>query len=150
MAKTTRIKAGGEGSGAIRVEGVSELAASLNALGPGMAKGLRVANKAAATTAATAAKAKAGSLGGVAAHVAPSITASAGVKSASVGFGGAAYPMGPGAEFGGRGRPTTQQFQPWRGTQGYFVFPAIRHEAPAITEEYLKAFDIIAREVGLR
>jgi hypothetical protein len=149
MAKSTRIKAGA-GEGAIRVVGVTELAASLKALEPALAKGLRVANKLAATTVRDAAKSKASGLGGVAAHVAPSITASAGLKSASVGLGGAAFPMAAGAEFGGRGRPTTQQFQQWRGTQGIFLFPTIRKEGPAITEEYLKTFDVISREVGLR
>ena len=31
-----------------------------------------------------------------------------------------------GAEFGGQGRPTTQQFLPHKGTTGYFLWPAVR------------------------
>jgi hypothetical protein len=31
-----------------------------------------------------------------------------------------------GAEFGGRGRPTTQQFLPHLGTVGYAFWPAVR------------------------
>lgn len=149
MAKSIRLKAG-EQDGAIRVTGVSELAAALKAMEPGMERQLRVANKEAATLVASGAKGAATALGGVAAHVAPSITASAGVKSASVGLGGPAYPMAAGAEFGGGRRPTTRQFKPWLGHEGYFLYPTIRRDSEAIREEYLKAFDMLAREVGLK
>lgn len=44
-----------------------------------------------------------------------------------------------GAEFGGRGRPTTQQFQPHRGTQGYFLWPTIRARSDDIQERYSEA-----------
>jgi hypothetical protein len=47
-----------------------------------------------------------------------------------------------GAEFGGRRRPTTQQFLPWRGSgegAGYFLWPAIREDSDWIDEQYSEA-----------
>lgn len=44
-----------------------------------------------------------------------------------------------GAEFGGQRRPTTQQFDPWRGNStgaGYFLWPTIRGESASIVERY--------------
>lgn len=44
-----------------------------------------------------------------------------------VGSGGARMPdVFYGAEFGGRKRPTTQQFLPHRGQRGYFLYPTAR------------------------
>ena len=39
-----------------------------------------------------------------------------------------------GAEFGGRGRRTTQQFQPHLGGRGYFMFPQLRSDEDRIEE----------------
>ena len=44
-----------------------------------------------------------------------------------------------GAEFGGRGRPTTQQFLPWRGNDtgaGYFLWPTVRGDRQFISDAY--------------
>lgn len=144
MAKSTRLK-----DDAVRVEGLNELILRLKALETGAEVGIRLANKASATLVAHGAIGAAQSLGGVAAHVAPSIKASAGVKSGSVAFGGGDYPMGAGAEFGGQGRPTTQQFQPHRGTTGYFVYPTIRRDSEAINTTYRESLDRVIREAGL-
>jgi hypothetical protein len=49
-----------------------------------------------------------------------------------------------GAEFGGKARPTTQQFATWRGsseTAGYFLYPAVRAHAPDTGREYSEALD---------
>lgn len=145
MAKTTRIKAGAD-DGAIRVEGLSELILRLKALETGAEVGIRLANKATASLVATGAQGAASGLGGVAAHVAPGIKATAGIKSGSVSITGDAA---AGAEFGGRGRPTTQQFQPWRGTQGYFLWPTIRRDSEQINTTYRAALDRVIKEAGL-
>lgn len=151
MARSTRQKVGAE-QGGIRLDGLDETIAALKKLENGAEKGVRVANKEAATKVATGATSAAISLGGVAAHVAPSIKASAGIKSGSVSFGGDDYPMGAGAEFGGGRRKTTRQFKPWRGSggnAGYFVYPTIRRESADIRETYEQAMERIMREAGL-
>ena len=134
----------------VRVEGLDELNRTLRALGGREFQAeLRAAGKEIATEVASDATGKAYSLGGVAAHVAPSISASAGFTSAGVSFGGAAHPAAMGAEFGGQGRPTTQQFKPFRGHEGYFVYPAIRDNSEEIERTYLAAVDNILKRHGL-
>lgn len=132
-------------TGTVRVEGLRELSKALKQLeDKNLGKELQKANKAAATTVAKDATGAAYSLGSTAAHVAPSIKASAGRMSASVSIGGASHPAAAGAEFGGQGRPTTMQFQPWRGAgsnAGYFLYPTIRRDADKIVEEYTAALD---------
>jgi hypothetical protein len=145
MAKSTRIKAGAE-DGAIRVEGLNEMILRLKVLEKGSEVGIRLANKQAASTVAGHASGAAASLGGVAAHVAPSIKATAGVKSGSVSISGDAA---AGAEFGGRGRPTTQQFKPWLGHTGYFLYPTIRRDSEAINTTYRAALELVIKEAGL-
>lgn len=140
-----------QSSAGVRVQGLAELNRALRALGGREFQAeLRTAGKEIATEVAGDAQAKAYSLGGVAAHAAPSISASAGFTSAGVSFGGGAHPEAMGAEFGGRGRPTTQQFQPHLGTRGYFVFPAIRDNNEFITNTYLGAVDEILRRHDLK
>jgi hypothetical protein len=78
--------------------------------------------------------------------VAPSIKATAGVKSGSVSISGDAA---AGAEFGGRGRPTTQQFKPWLGHTGYFLYPTIRRDSEAINTTYRAALELVIKEAGL-
>lgn len=50
-----------------------------------------------------------------------------------------------GAEFGGGRRATTRQFRRHLGTEGYFFYPTLRDDAPAMTQEWLTALDGIAR-----
>lgn len=138
-------------SAGVRITGLDEVNKALKALGGReFQTELREAGKEVATEVADDARSKAYSLGGVAAHVAPSISASAGFTSAGVSFGGAAHPAAMGAEFGGQGRPTTQQFKPHRGTTGYFVYPAIRDNNEFITNTYLEAVDTILRRHDLK
>lgn len=53
-----------------------------------------------------------------------------------------------GAEFGGRGRPTTQQFRPWRGTTGYGFYPALRQHGHIIIDGYKDTLDQLAVRWG--
>ncbi len=142
----------GTAEGGIRVEGLNELVARLKVLEAGSEVAVRLANKEAATFVTAGARAAASALGGVAAHAAPSLKASAGVKSAGVALGGGDHPEALGAEFGGGRRPTTQQFKPWRGngaTAGYFLYPTIRRDHEKIDETYRAALDKIIKEAGL-
>ena len=137
-------------TGAVRVEGLTELNRALKAIGPELQKELKATNLSVAEMVAGDAKAAAYSLGGVAAHVAPSIQAKGYTTSAAVSGGGPTYPMFGGAEFGSI---RFKQFKPWRGNgsdAGYFVYPAIRQDADRITTEYTDAIDDLMRKVGLK
>lgn len=144
MARSQRIK-----TGAIEVHGLAQLNRALRELDSDLPKELRSTNKKVAEKVASGARGRAQSLGGVAAHVAPSLRATAGVRSAGVAGGGAAYPMFGGAEFGSYRYP---QFKPWRGNgsdAGYFLYPEIRDEAPNIEDEYREALNDLIRKAGL-
>lgn len=136
-------------SGEIKVRGLTELNAALRAIGNEAQGELRDASRVVANIVADDARANAYALGGVAAKVAPSIRASAGVRSAGVGFGGAAFPFAGGAEFGSL---RYKQFKPWRGNQsdaGYFVYPSIRSNSERIAEEFADAVDDLLRRHDL-
>jgi hypothetical protein len=144
MARSQRIK-----TGAIEVHGLRELNRALKQVEGGTPNALRDTNKKVAQTVTTKARSNAASLGGVAAHVAPSLSAVAGATSAGVAGGGARYPMFGGAEFGSI---RYKQFAPWRGNgpdAGYFLYPAIRDEAPHIEEQYAEALNELTRKAGL-
>lgn len=133
-------------TGDIKVTGLAELNKALKAIGPDARKELKQASKRAADLVAGSTTSTARSLGGVAAHAAPSIKATASMTgSAAVSIGGPGYEMAGGAAFGGRGRPTTQQFQPFRGRQGYFLYPDIRDNADEIESVYVSAIDDIIK-----
>lgn len=88
---------------------------------------VRRANEATAADVAARARILAMSLGSVHAHVASGIVPQGPIVGLDVG----AQPAIMGAEFGGRGRPRTMQFPPWRGAgpgAGYMLFPTLRHE----------------------
>lgn len=51
-----------------------------------------------------------------------------------------------GAEFGGRRRPTTQQFRQHRGRRGYAFYPALRHHTDDLIRAYLDGLDRLALE----
>lgn len=53
-----------------------------------------------------------------------------------------------GAEFGGRRRPTTQQFLRHRGRQGYFFWQAVRDSKSFIVEEYSNEIERILKELA--
>lgn len=111
---------------------------------------LREASLDIASDVAGKAAARARMVGGVAVYVAPTIKAKQDRIPKVVMGGLTKLPgrTGPnqtvgnvmwGAEFGGRRRPTTQQFQPWRGNStgaGYFLWPTIRAQSASIVERY--------------
>ena len=137
-------------TGTVKVDGLRELNAALRDLGGNdLAKELTAASRQVAEFVAADAKAAAYSLGGVAAHVAPSIGVRASRQSAGVALGGARYPMAGGAEFGSY---RYRQFKPWRGNSsdaGYFVYPAIRRDADRIETEFTDAVGDLIKRVGL-
>lgn len=139
-------------TGTVAVHGLPELSRALRSIDADLVKELRDTNKEVANDVKDGAQAKAYSLGGVAAHVASSLSANAGQQSAAVAGGGTAHPAFGGAEFGGQGRPTTQQFKPWRGSgegAGYFLYPTIRDKAPQIEDAYLRGLEQLLRKVDL-
>lgn len=85
-------------------------------------------------------------VGGVAVHVAPTIRSRRDRIPKVIMGGGSRLPSGGvvgdviwGAEFGGGRRPSTRQFDPWRGSgqgAGYFLWPTVRAEHDAILDEY--------------
>lgn len=154
MASSKKIK-----TDTVQVEGLAELNKALKSLGPDMQKKLVAANRNVAQFVASDARGAAQALGGVAGHVAPSIKAVGGGRSAGVAFGGARYPMAPGAEFGaGQGLTRKRssgsylgfnQFDEWRGNgqdAGYFVYPTIRQDADRIESEWTKSVDELLKE----
>lgn len=145
-----RVNASSQG---VRVQGLNELNRALRELGGReLQKELKETGLGVAREVADDARAGAFALGSVAAKAAPSVNAAARFTGAGVSIGGAAYPFAGGAEFGGGRRPTTQQFEPWRGNgsnAGYFVYPAIRENADTIAEGYLGAVEDVARKHGL-
>lgn len=86
---------------------------------------------------------------GVAPKVAGSVKARAQQAGASVQFGGPAVPFAWGAEFGGQRRPTTKQFQPWRGSgnsAGYMFYPTVRVEREHLADDVAELIDRLTHE----
>jgi hypothetical protein len=54
-----------------------------------------------------------------------------------------------GAEFGGRGRRTTQQFLRHRGRQGYFFWQAVRDSNSYIAKEYVASIERVMEKLGI-
>lgn len=136
-------------TGAVQVEGIVELNRALKGLGPEFNGEMRKVSKIVADLEAADSKAAAYTIGGVAAHVAPSLKPSAGALSAAVSMGGGAYPMAAGAEFGS---DKYKQFKPWRGggmDAGYFLYPTIRHDLDRIETKYSQGMDDLLRRAGL-
>lgn len=52
-----------------------------------------------------------------------------------------------GSMFGGQGRPTTQQFEPFRSA-GYWFWPTLKGNFPQTLEAFESVVDAIAREWG--
>lgn len=141
-----KINAKGQG---VQVKGLTELNRALKALGPEVRAELKAANVEVGQMVANDARSIAQGLGGVAAKVAPSINATKTQAGAGVSFGGAAYPMAGGAEFGSY---RYKQFKPWRGNgsdAGYFVYPAIRQDSDEIAETYIERIDDLMRKHDL-
>jgi hypothetical protein len=141
-----KFNAKGEG---VNVEGLAELRRALKAVSATAPKELNAASKQVATFVADDARSTAEGLGGVAAKVAPSVRGSGTARGGAIALGGSSYPMALGAEFGGQGRPTTQQFKPHKGRTGYFVYPAIRANSDRIADTYTELLDDLMRKYDL-
>lgn len=133
----------------LNVEGLADLRRDLKAISADAPKELVEASKEIASFVADDARDKAAGLGGVAARVADTVKGSGTARGGAITLGGAAHPEALGAEFGGRGRPTTQQFQPHKGRTGYFVYPAIRDNADEIESAYVEKLDDLFRRHDL-
>jgi hypothetical protein len=137
----------------IRVEGLAELRADLKSLDSKLPRELTKVGREVAKFVTADAKSAALTLGGVAAHVAPSLKPTATATSAGVKLDTAAFPEAAGAEFGGQRRDTTMQFQPWRGSDsnaGYFLYPQIRANSERIVDEFTAGVDRVMTKAGLK
>lgn len=132
----------GAGVGA---DGLDDLRRDLRGFAAALPGELDEASREVADLVAGDAQSLAEGLGGTAGHVAPSVQA----DGESVTLGGTAYPMAAGAEFGGRGRPTTQQFEPYRAA-GYFLYPAIRRNDERIESTYVDHIGDLQRRYDLQ
>lgn len=90
-----------------------------------------------AQTNAAKIRAEAGRAGRQAARAARSVSASGPEIS-----GGGPFFMG--SVFGGQGRPTTQQFKPYVGGDGYWFFTSLSGGYPAAVEMFAQVIDDIA------
>lgn len=102
---------------------------------------LRAASADIARDVAADARNRAERLGGVARHVAPSIKDMRD-RVPKIRLGGSGYPMAFGAEYGGQRRPTTRQFQPFRGSgqgAGYFLWRTVHDQNARINDRYSEA-----------
>lgn len=132
-------------TGVVRVEGLKDFQRELRKLDAALPRELRKANIEAAEVVAKPARARAESQGSTAAKVAPSIKAAGEQRRSKITLGGPRFPMALGAEFGGQGRPTTQQFRPHRGTEGYFLYPTVRDTREPFIDAYEDALDRLMR-----
>jgi hypothetical protein len=134
---------------AIDVEGLAPLLRAFNNYGREANAELRTASRKVAQYAVDGAQTRGASIGRQAALAATSLRTTSDRVPALI-YGGAKRvgkrktPVGTlifGAEFGGRGQPTTQQFLPHRGRDGYFLFPTLRAQGHAATAVWLAALD---------
>lgn len=134
---------GAQTDGPVLVEGLRDLQRELRAIDGAWPRELRAANKAAADLVAEGTRASFLSRGGSAPMVANTVKALAQQRSASVKIGGGNSVGGQvamGNEFGGRGRPTTQQFPSFK-RGGYSLFPTVKEKREEVIAAYDKAID---------
>lgn len=122
----------------VRGESASEFKHDLDNVSDALPEEMAKADRDVAEQVAKDARAEAYSIGGVAAHVAPSIE----TDGAEVRLGGGPqWAMAAGAEFG---RDDFAQFKPYTGSgdsAGYFLYPAIERTAGEQIERYAEAAD---------
>lgn len=129
----------------VDLDDLDDLRHDLRTAAAGLQREIDEADHDVAELVAGEATSRAQALGGTAGHVAPSV----GTEGPAVVLGGTAYPMAAGAEFGGQGRPTTQQFQPYR-SEGYFLYPAIRSSDQQIEATYVDHIGDLMRKSDLQ
>lgn len=125
----------------IQFEGLADFRRDLKAIDPALVKELGREYKTIGDMLRSEASDRALALGGVAAKAAPAVTSTARTQDVALrlrsAVAGEEFALG--AEFGGGSRPTTRQFQPWRGRgadAGYFLYPAIRDNSAQIIEQF--------------
>lgn len=128
-------------------QGLNKLNRDLKAISKDAQRELNEANVRIAKKEGSRAQAAAFALGGVSALVAPGIVGSGGNAWAGIRLG--SHPAALGAEFGGQGRPTTMQFRPHRGTEGYAVYPTIRRDSEDIEREWTESITDLMDRHGL-
>ncbi len=132
-------------SEAVSVIGLAEFQRELRQVDSKLPRELRTAGNEAAGNIVSDAQGRASAQGGALGKAAPSIKAASQQRNAAVAIGGGSYPFALGGEFGGQGRPSTMQFQPHRGTQGYALYPAIRSGRAEFMETYADMIDRLMR-----
>lgn len=132
-------------SGSVRVVGLADFQRELKAADAKLPRELAAANRAAAEMVAAKARRKASGQGSVAAKSGPSIKAAGEQRRSKITLGGPKFPFALGAEFGGQGRPTTQQFKPFNGGEGYFLYPTIRDTRDEFIDVYGTLIDHLMR-----
>lgn len=126
----------------LNIKGLAELNKALKQLPGEVRSELKATNRQVAAHEAGQVRSAAEGLGSTSAKAAASIGVVGSYQSAGIAFGGAAYPYAAGAAFGGQGRPTTQQFKPWK-QEGYWPFPQIKRDGDSITDTYVDALNKI-------
>ena len=125
----------------IRVEGAQGVLARLGRLPATAQREVEEVLAGVAGVNATKIRAAAGRAGRQAAKASASVSASGNTIS-----GGGPFFMG--SMFGGQGRPTTQQFKPYRGGDGYWFFTTLSEAYPETVDRFSAVIDAIAREWG--
>lgn len=145
----------------VEIPGLRQFARDLKAAGPELVDELKDLNFKVASKVKDDAVARASGQGPMAARAAGSLRAAKQAARAAVLLGNAKTPFALGAEFGsqhdrprmlpneGTDRLGWNQFRPWSGsgsTAGYFLYPAIRQDMPAIVAMYGDAIEQIAKK----
>jgi hypothetical protein len=140
-----------------RIEDLPGILKRLNALPKTAQAEIRTAAQAIADEEAERIRAAASGSGGQAAAIAPFIKArrdrvpaiaAGGSAKAKVAGGATRGEIFFGAEFGGQARPTTQQFRPHKGREGYFFYPTLRADSERMVERWLGVVRAVEREWG--
>jgi len=139
----------------IEVEGLDEFRKALKEAEGKWGPELGRAHKEVGELVVTESRSAATAQGSLRAKAAESLRASARQTGVSVTLGGPRAQYAVGAEFGGgshgAGNPTsrggyTTQFGPFKGHDGYFVFPTIRARMSAIESKFLEVIDRVAKQ----
>lgn len=145
----------------VEIPGLRQFARDLKRVGPELVQELKDLNFRVASKVKDDAIARAASGGRQAQRAASTLRAAKQAARAAVMLGNAKTPFALGAEFGaqhdtarvlpnqGATRLGWNQFRNWAGsgsTAGYFLYPAIRQDMPAIVDMYGDAVEQIARK----
>jgi hypothetical protein len=134
-------------SSTFRVHGLDELVHALDLVGHDLPEALRHAGETVAGKEAKAARARAHTIGGVAAHSADAVYADMHGDVAGIGLDGSSYPTAWGAEFGAKAYP---QFGSYIGPDnGYFLYPTVAADEDQVAEAYSDALGQLLQKANL-